>query len=254
MHARYSPRVRRALRRGPRPEVFRQPAKTPGGGTAAEPEPARTLAEWHDMTPGEQTAAWARLRAWVAWLYDRYELSVEDRLPRCWVSHPGLVEELYALMAWREEIYSSAQPSGQAARYWHAEMRQVLHAATTMYAAGCRTGHRGATALAAFDPALRRRWADACPLEGIPGVDVAAGRAKGTVGWASTQAIAAALDAGQAAPVPGAGECVCWGGTWWAPAASGWVQVPGPGPAWNGHGEGVTGNDSTSEEAESWQC
>ena len=65
------------------------------------------------------------LRAWVTWLHDRYELSVEDRLPRCWASHPGLIEELSALKAWREEIYASSQPSGQAARYWHAELRQV---------------------------------------------------------------------------------------------------------------------------------
>ena len=103
----------------------------------------------HD--PGEETATWAELRAWVTWLYDRYELSVEDRLPRCWARHPGLVEELYALKAWRQEIYSGGQPSGQAARYWHAELRQVLHAAATQYALGCRTGHRGTR------PACRRR-------------------------------------------------------------------------------------------------
>jgi hypothetical protein len=207
------------------------------------------------MTPGEQHAAWARLRAWVAWLYDRYELSVEDRLPRCWASHPGLVEELYALMCWREEIYGGEQPSGQAARYWHAELRQVLHAAATMYAAGCRTGHRGATNLAASDPALRRQWADACPLEGISGIDLAAGRSRQTGGWASAETMAQALDVGEAAPAPGAGECVCWDGTWWAPAVSGWIQVPGPGPGWNGHvnGAGARTKDSRTEGAESWE-
>jgi hypothetical protein len=180
------------------------------------------------MTPGEQIATWATLRAWVTWLHDRYELSVEDRLPRCWPRHPGLVEELYALMIWRDEIYSSSQQSGQAARYWHAELRQVLHAATTLYAAGCRTGHRGAVVLAASNPTLRKQWADAYPLAGVPGIDIASGRARRAAGWASTAAIAQALDNGEAAPMPGMTDYVIHAGTWWAPAASGWVEVPGP--------------------------
>ena len=109
-----SPEAHRAPRVGPRARATRpgrrQP-RSPGtrsGGQAAQSlsEPRR-LAEWHGMTPGEQVAEWAALRAWVAWLYDRYELATEDRLPRCWASHPGLVEELYALKAWREEIYTA---------------------------------------------------------------------------------------------------------------------------------------------------
>jgi hypothetical protein len=81
---------------------------------------------------------------------------VEERLPHCWADHPGLIEELSALRAWRLEIWNSPQPSGQAARYWHAEMRQTIAAALTFYAAGCRAGHRDA------QPAtneLRQRWA-----------------------------------------------------------------------------------------------
>ncbi len=88
-----------------------------------------------------------------------------------------------ALKIWREEIYgasadrasesepdqgSASQGSGQAARYWHAELRQVVHAATTFYAAGCRAGHRTAVGLAAADPELRGRWLRADPLTGIP--------------------------------------------------------------------------------------
>jgi len=224
-----SPRVRRTLRRGPRPELFRRPK--PRGGAAAPSPAAGQLAEWHDMTPGEQAAVWAELRAWVTWLYDRYELSVEDRLPRCWALHPGLVEELYALKAWREEIYSSGQPGGQAARYWHSELRQLLHAATTMYAVGCRTGHRGATTRAATDLALKQQWAQASPLARIPGTDIAAGRARNTGGWASAAVMAQALDAGEAVPVPGVPGYVCHEGTWWAAAANGWVQEPALDPA-----------------------
>jgi hypothetical protein len=61
----------------------------------------RALAEWH-----------------------RYELGTEDRLPRCWPRHPGLVEELWALRAWRLEVYSGGQPSGQAARVRPTERTQ----------------------------------------------------------------------------------------------------------------------------------
>jgi hypothetical protein len=221
-----SPRILRALRRGPRTRPVRRPRPRQDGHQAAPS--ARTLAEWHELTPGEQIATWGTLRAWVTWLHDRYELSVEDRLPRCWPRHPGLIEELYALMIWRHEIYSSSQQPGQAARYWHAELRQVLHAATTVYAAGCRTGHRGAAVLAASDPSLCKRWADAYPLAGVPGIDIASGRARRASGWASTAAIAQALDNGDAASMPGLTDYVIYAGTWWAPAASGWVQVPAP--------------------------
>ena len=56
----------------------------------------QVLAEWHEMTPGQVAAEWAGLLAWVAWLRGRYELTVEERLPRCWALHPGLIEELSA--------------------------------------------------------------------------------------------------------------------------------------------------------------
>jgi hypothetical protein len=130
------------------------------------------LTEWHAMNEDERAAGWAQLCDWVAWLHDRYELSVEERLPPCWPHHPGLIEELRALKAWREEIYTSGQPSGQAARYWHAEMRQTITAATTFYASGCRAGHRGAPYLVAggAPPELVRAWAQADHVAGIPPV------------------------------------------------------------------------------------
>ena len=226
-----SPRQRRLLRRGPRIQPPRTgPGAKPGNGGRPDPdEPAsRPAGEWHDKTPGEQAAAWAELRAWVAWLYDRYELSVEDRLPRCWARHSGLVEELSALKAWREEIYSGPQPSGQAARYWHAELRQVLHAATSQYALGCRTGHRGNVRLAAEDPALLREWAAASPLAGVPGIDLAAGAARRAGTITPTTTVARALDDGTAIPVPGVRDTLFHAGRWLAPAAFGWTEIPAP--------------------------
>jgi hypothetical protein len=231
-----SPRARKALRHGPRTrgaavrraadKASREGAHV-AGDVALEPRP---LAEWHELSPGELVTEWAGLRAWVSWLRDRYELSVEERLPRCWALHPGLIEELWALKAWREEIYGSGQPGmGQAARYWHVELRQVTQAAASMYAAGCRTGHRGAAGLASIDPAMLAEWGGAYPLAGTPPIDIAAGQARGTTGWASPADVAAALDAGEAIPVPGASTRVHWDGAIWQAAAGGWVQVPGPG-------------------------
>jgi hypothetical protein len=182
------------------------------------------------MTPGQQQAAWAELRAWVAWLYDRYELGTEDRLPRCWARHPGLVEELWALRAWRLDLYSGAQSSGQAARYY-AELRQLVQAAVPMYAAGCRTGHRSAATLVADDPELAEEWARAYPLAGTPGIDIAAGRARLAGECLTTATVAAALDSGDASAVPVLRDYVFYAGAWWVPASSGWVKVPRPGPA-----------------------
>jgi len=230
--AELSPRQRRVLRRGPRVQTPR--SRRPRADALAARSQAvgaqasGSLTEWHDMTPGEETAAWAQLRAWVTWLYDRYELSVEDRLPRCWARHPGLVEELCALKAWREEIFSGGQQSGQAARYWHAELRQVLHAAVTQYALGCRTGHRSPVRLAVEDPALLQEWADAYPLAGVPGIDLAAGIARRAGTVTATAAVAAALDNGTAVPVPGIRDTLFCEGRWLAPAASGWAEIPPP--------------------------
>jgi hypothetical protein len=225
-----SPRQRRLLRRGPRVQTLRSrrphtDALATGSQALGAP---RSVTEWHNMTPGEEAAAWAELRAWVTWLYDRYELSVEDRLPRCWARHPGLVEELYALKAWREEIFSGGQPSGQAARYWHAELRQVLHAAVTQYALGCRTGHRSPVRLATEDPALLQEWADAYPLAGVPGIDLAAGTARRAGTLTASSVIGAALDNGTAVPVPGIRDTIFCEGRWLAPAASGWTEIPAP--------------------------
>jgi hypothetical protein len=233
--------VRRRLRLGPKPRsVIRRPLRSHVRSGMADMnivekdvdkavDKGRALTEWHDMTPGQQQAAWAELRAWVTWLHYRYELGTEERLPRCWARHPGLVEELRALRAWRLEVYSGGQPTGQAARYWHAELRQLVQAAVPMYAAGCRTGHRGASTLAADDPELAEEWAHADPLAGTPGIDIAAGRARLAGECLTTATVAAALDSGDASAAPLLRDYVFYAGAWWVPASSGWVKVPRPG-------------------------
>src|SRR5258708_613159 len=148
--------VRRRLRLGPRSRpVIRRPLRSHVRSRTADinivendvdkaVDKGSGLVEWHDMTPGRQQAAWAELRAWVAWLYDRYELGTEDRLPRCWPRHPGLVEELWALRAWRLEVYSGGQPCGQAPRDRHTKLRALGPAARPLGAGRGRNGARGA--------------------------------------------------------------------------------------------------------------
>src|SRR3954451_1713060 len=83
-----------------RPGRARRPTRASGMG-----ENRNRLSEWHRMSPAERRSAWAALVDWVIWLHDRYELGIEERLPGCWAEHPGLIEELWALKTWREEIY-----------------------------------------------------------------------------------------------------------------------------------------------------
>lgn len=168
----------------------------------------------------------------MTWPNDRYELGTEERLPCCWTQHPGLIEELYALRACRDEIYQSPQPSGHAARYWHSELRQVIHAAATIYAAGCRTGHRSNPAPVAADRMLQRRWSEANPVAGIPDAEFSAGHHSryAAYGWLTHPIVATALDSGQGRqPGPGMPDVILCAGTWWVPVADGWIQVSDPG-------------------------
>jgi hypothetical protein len=211
------------------------------------------LPEWHTMTAAEQQVTWAELVAWVIWLHDRYELSIEEKLPVCWAQHPGLIEELRALKAWRQEIYvltrtDAGQPPagtavGQAARYWHGELRQVLHAATTQYAAGCRAAHRSAASLADSDPDLHAQWLKADPAAGIPATlpafaspsDAGAGT---TIGG---RLLREALHRGDAQPLGDTvADYIHYDGTWWTPEPTSpaspdqrGTDIPGP-PAHDG--------------------
>lgn len=124
-----------------------------------------TLAEWHSMTEPEHVLAWAQLRIWVSWLVGRYRLTLEDRLPACWPQHPELIEELWALRAWRAEAYGP-DGTGQATVYWHQALITFLTHVSTWWAAGCRAGH--ANLPAAIQHECQRMWASADPLAGIP--------------------------------------------------------------------------------------
>lgn len=137
--------------------------KARAGSTASSP----SLVEWHVMTEPEHTLAWAQLRAWTTWLIGRYRLALEDRLPVCWPQHPELVEELWALHAWRTEAYGP-DGTGQSAVYWHQALITLLNHTSTWWAAGCRAGHT--TTSNDIDPEHAEAWASGDPLTGIPHV------------------------------------------------------------------------------------
>lgn len=217
------PRVRR-----PRLTRAKQVPPAPNRGTEAPAQ--HGLVEWHAMSPQERATNWAELCTWVIWLYDRYELSVESRLPECWAEHPGLIEELWALMVWRREIYGSGQPGGQAARYWHTELRVLTSHALSYYASGCRTGHRAADRRAVDSPTLQERWHGADPWTAIPPTVLAA---QGMMsrplpsGTMSGAAMQTALSAGHAVPLsPAIPEYARLKGSWWLNSGEGhWILV-----------------------------
>lgn len=123
------------------------------------------LAEWHAMTEPEYTLAWEQLRDWTAWLIGRYRLVLEDRLPACWPQHPELIEELWALRAWRTEAYGP-EGTGQSAVYWHQALVAFLGHVSGWWAGGCRAGHTNPNT--DLCPEQVRRWKGASPLAGIP--------------------------------------------------------------------------------------
>jgi hypothetical protein len=138
---------------------------TPDHEQAVAADASASLTEWHMMTEPEYVLAWAELHEWVTWLYGRYRLALEDRIPDCWPQHPELIEELWALRAWRTEAYGP-DGSGQSAVYWHQALITFLTHVSAWWAGGCRAGHKNSNI--EVDPVHLHSWATADPLAGIP--------------------------------------------------------------------------------------
>ena len=167
------PSAGRRARGRPRLAESRLTRNPRGSGTAAvyeqdQPTPpgaSGSLAEWHAMSEPEYTLAWQQLRDWTVWLIGRYRLVLEDRLPGCWPQHPELIEELWALRAWRGEAYG-AEGTGQSAVYWHQALITFLGHVSSWWAGGCRAGHT--TASTDLTPEQTKAWTEADPLTGVP--------------------------------------------------------------------------------------
>jgi hypothetical protein len=132
---------------------------------SASPDASTSLIEWRAMSEPEYVLAWEQLCDWTAWLVGRYRLTQEDRLPACWPRHPELIEELWALRAWRAEAYGP-EGTGQSAVYWHQALVTFLTHVSGWWAGGCRAGHASFESDLPTDQA--HTWASADPLAGIP--------------------------------------------------------------------------------------
>lgn len=179
---------------------------------AAEARPL--IREWHTMTAGERAAEWQALVGWVVWIHDLYELSRTERLPRCWPQHPGLVEELRSLKAWREHIYDTPGTAAtpHTARSWHGELRQSIAAATGFWAPGCRVGHQGTDLLATTQPLLPAQWAK----HGPPVMDSAPQPEQHTNATMTAEAMHTALTDGTARRhSPGLPTAAHYDNAWW---------------------------------------
>jgi hypothetical protein len=217
----------------------------PGQAPAQVPDGIRVV-EDHHLNPAVRARAWQELVDWVIWLHDAYELSVEERLPECWPAHPGLVGELAALKAWRTEIYQpppeaaaraggnvtapttgiAATGNGGPARAWHTELRNVLTAAATVYAPGCRAGHRGAPRLLTGDQDMRAAWLAQAPSLIVPRGTTPPG---GPLTISGTD-MERAISQGRARALgPGLPGYAHHDGTWWARDPDGtWLAVTDP--------------------------
>lgn len=175
-----------SVRRG-RTAAKEEGGSSQGGGAGVLAIKGR-LVEWHAMTDEQRTAAWAGLVEWVTWLHDRYELSIQSRLPECWPQHPGIIEELWALKMWREALYSTDTETGvltgheagglaQHARYWHTDLRN-LFGQLSFYAERCAAEHGGGRRLADRSKTdLKAQWLAVDPTGGIPAPAVSAAAA-----------------------------------------------------------------------------
>lgn len=190
----------------------------PGAGSAPV-----GLLEWHAMAEPEYTLAWEQLRDWTAWLVGRYRLVLEDRLPDCWPQHPELIEELWALRAWRSEAYGP-EGAGQSAVYWHQALVAFLGHVSIWWAGGCRAGH--ASLNTDLSPERVRGWARADPLVGLPQLMRPTASEKGTIAMPELKVLTAPqmhalTSAGLARPQH---ETIVaftyYDGSWWAFAPS----------------------------------
>jgi len=220
-------RTRLAARPAPTPlpraiRAVRRPRQPRGSG----------IPEWHSLSVPDRELAWERLIDWVVWLHDRYELSIEERLPPCWPDHPGIVEEVWALMIWRTEIYNrAARAVGDMAHSWHRELRAFIEVTVPFYARACRAGHRSAERLAATDRTLYEQWRARTPTKNIPLATLMTGRPRTSMKndtWITAQAMQIAIDAGEAVELPTVKGCLNYEEAWWQRARDRWIKIDDP--------------------------
>jgi hypothetical protein len=204
------------------------PQGTPAGKQVQTEAPTGALREWHGLRPDERDLEWDDLVCWAVWLHDWYGLSGTGGLPDCWPEHPGLIEELRALKAWRERLYDGETEAGQGAGYWHDHLRRVLAAANSMYAPSCNAGHR--TSARPADTATRETWAAADPASHMP--DAGGGHAlPAALSGRDMDALIAAGRARLAGPARHLKQAALYRDHWWQHQAGQWRLVTSPATA-----------------------
>jgi hypothetical protein len=224
--------------------------RSPAGGEGSAPQGNGSgvlaikgrLLEWHAMTDQQRTAAWSGLVEWVAWLHDRYELSIQSRLPECWPQHPGIIEELWALKVWREALYTTDAESGvlngaaagglaQHARYWHTDLRN-LFSQLGFYAERCAAEHGGGRRLSdRSNTDLKAQWLAADPQCCIDAPLTGESPTSSPVPRLAATEMHRRLELGSARRLGGSdGDHVHSFGDWWTrdTAAGDWVKITDP--------------------------
>lgn len=194
------------------------------------------LREWHAMSAAERAASWNDLVSFTIWLESRYDLAADGRLPSCWPAHSGIIEEIWALMIWRRNLYqdtadaASAAAMAGSASSWHQQLVAFTHRVRDFHAPACRARHQDAPDHARPDLARHRDWKTADPAIGIPAAQLAHVADLEAARTMSRGAMAALLEAGRAErPIAELPEFARIGEHWWTCGPTSWVRVDEPG-------------------------
>jgi len=197
---------------------------------------AENLREWHAMSVAERAERWNNLVSFTIWLESRYDLAADGRLPNCWHAHPGIIEEIWALMIWRHNLYQdTADPASAAAMAgsassWHQQLVAFTHRVRDFHAPACRARHQDAPDHARPDPAKHREWKAADPAIGIPAAQLARVSDLEAARTMSREVMTALLEAGHAKrPIAELPEFARIGEHWWTLGPTSWVRVDEPG-------------------------
>ncbi len=107
-------------------------------GTEPADEPPQVF-WWAKGTEAQISTAMARLTYFVEWLVDVYELP-RKTVPACWMEHPAVVQELWALMCVHAATYAPDELSGPISFAFNlAQSRARLNEVSP--AEICRDGH-----------------------------------------------------------------------------------------------------------------
>ncbi|WP_091074713.1 hypothetical protein [Micromonospora nigra] len=117
---------RRARRLGSRPPTVWAPALRRGGTAGRRDADGITFSIWSfdHLAPADQATALTRVRGFVDWLNEAYELTASTYgIAACWYRHPGVIRELWALLGSYQHDFGADRVSPRRSRdgpaYWH---------------------------------------------------------------------------------------------------------------------------------------